>query len=118
MHENVTNSISEVEVAQRTMIQASLFASDLEMYVGICLGDVSVTRKQYITNESRVITHANELFHVFDDLTENNCRSVCRLVSKASFAEICSYCSLFSNKAGFIIKLNRWCVLVTGRSMG
>ena len=31
-----------------TKIQGSLFASDMKMYIGICLGDVTFTRKQYV----------------------------------------------------------------------
>ena len=33
-----------------TRIQGNLFASDIEMYIGICLYDVPFTRKQYITD--------------------------------------------------------------------
>ena len=41
--------------AQDTRIQGSLFASDINMYIGICLSDVAFTRKRYITNTSLVI---------------------------------------------------------------
>ena len=39
--------------------QGSLFASDIKMYIGICLGDVSSTRKQYITNASLVMNNTD-----------------------------------------------------------
>ena len=40
-------------------IQGSLFASDIEMYIVNCLGDVTFTCKQYITNTSLVINKSN-----------------------------------------------------------
>ena len=36
-------------------MQGSLFASDIEMYLGICLREVTSIRKRYITKTSRVI---------------------------------------------------------------
>ena len=42
-----------------TLIQGSLFASDIKMYIGICHGDVPFTRKQYITNANLVINNSN-----------------------------------------------------------
>ena len=38
-------------------MQGSLFASDIKMYIGNCLGDVSSTCKQYITTISQVINN-------------------------------------------------------------
>ena len=35
---------------EHSRIQGSLYASDIEMCIGICLGDVTFTRKQYIAN--------------------------------------------------------------------
>ena len=44
-----------VSVPPALRIQGSLFANDTRMYIGICLGGVSFTRKQHITNTSLVI---------------------------------------------------------------
>ena len=40
-------------------ILGSLFASDIKIYIGICLGDVPFTRKQYKTNTNLVINNSN-----------------------------------------------------------
>ena len=44
------------------MGQGSLLASDIKMYIGICLGDVPFTRKQHITNTSLLINNSNPTF--------------------------------------------------------
>ena len=47
------------------MVEPKILASEekatttIKMYVGICLGDVSFTRKQYITNTSLVINNSD-----------------------------------------------------------
>ena len=47
------------------MVEPKILASEekatttINMYVGICLGDVSFTRKQYITNTRLVINNSD-----------------------------------------------------------
>ena len=41
-----------------TKITRKLFDSDSNMYIGICVGNVPFTRKQYITNTSLVINNS------------------------------------------------------------
>ena len=38
-------------------MQGSLFASNINMYIGLCLGDVTFTHKQCLTNTSLVINN-------------------------------------------------------------
>ena len=40
------------------------------MYIGICLGDVTITRKQYITNTSLVINNSDFNYEHVVQLTE------------------------------------------------
>ena len=50
--------------------RGSLFASDIKMFVGICLGDISFTRKQYITNTSLVMNNSDLNYEHVVQLTQ------------------------------------------------
>ena len=51
-------------------ILGSLFASDIKIYIGICLGDVPFTLKQYITNTSLAINTSNMNYEHVVQLTQ------------------------------------------------
>ena len=63
-------------------IQGSLFASDIKMYIGICLGDVTFTRKQYITNTSLVIHNSDLNYEHVVQLTT---------INTGTYIHICTY---------------------------
>ena len=55
---------------KNTRILGNLFASGIKMYIGICLGDVIFTRKQYITNTSLVIDNSDLKYRHVVQLTQ------------------------------------------------
>ena len=65
---------------KNTRIQGNLFASDNNMYIGICLADVIFTRKKYITNTSLVI-----------DNSDLNYGHVVQLTQAHGYVPICTY---------------------------
>ena len=60
------------QTRQCKRIQGSLFASDINiyLYIGICLGDVPFTCKQYMANTSLVINNSNRNYEHVVQLTQ------------------------------------------------
>ena len=57
-------------IEHKNTIRGGLFASDIKMYIETCLGDVSFTRKQYITNTSLVINNSDLNYEHVVQLTQ------------------------------------------------
>ena len=53
-----------------TKIQGNLYASDIKMCMGLCLGDVTFTRKQCITNTSLVTNNSDLNYEHVVQLTQ------------------------------------------------
>ena len=57
-------------ILQDTRIQGGLIARSIKMYIGICLCDISFTRKQYITNTSLVMNNTDLNYEHVAQLTQ------------------------------------------------